>query len=60
MTWLIVAAAWAAELHGERPSAPVPAPEFQAVAHTGAARTRTDLMGHPTVLWFFPIVGTPG
>jgi len=26
----------------------------------GTPRTRDALMGHPTVVWFFPFAGTPG
>ncbi|MFK7930694.1 MAG: hypothetical protein AB8H79_21090 [Myxococcota bacterium] len=26
----------------------------------GTPRSRDDLMGHPTVVWFFPFAGTPG
>jgi cytochrome oxidase Cu insertion factor (SCO1/SenC/PrrC family) len=47
-------------LLGARPAAPVPAPEFTAVAHDGTPRTKADLLGHPTVMWFFPAAGTPG
>lgn len=35
-------------------------PEFAAVNHLGEPRSRADLVGHPTVLWFFPAAGTPG
>jgi hypothetical protein len=35
-------------------------PVFEAVNYDGALRTRADLIGHPTVLWFFPWSGTPG
>ena len=47
-------------LHGTRPAQPVELPEFAAVNHLGEARTRADLLGKPTVLWFFPAAGTPG
>lgn len=26
----------------------------------GTARSKADLLGHPTVVWFFPFAGTPG
>ncbi|MCB9745209.1 MAG: hypothetical protein H6740_21690 [Alphaproteobacteria bacterium] len=48
------------ELTGEVPEAPFPAPEFTATNHLGAPRSRDDLIGHPTVMWFFPAAGTFG
>lgn len=30
------------------------------IAHTGEPRTKDALLGHPTVVWFFPFAGTPG
>lgn len=48
------------EMHGTAPTAPVPLPEFTAYAHDGSPRSRADLQGHPTVVWFFPAAGTPG
>ena len=48
------------ELFGTAPTQPVPAPEFLAYSHESEPRTREDLMGHPTVLWFFPFADTPG
>ncbi len=55
-----VAAAAESALHGVAPAAPVPLPEFAAVSHDGSPRSRADLVGHPTVVWFFPAAGTPG
>jgi hypothetical protein len=49
-----------AELYGTAPTQPLPAPEFLAYSHEGEPRTREDLMGHPTVLWFFPFADSPG
>ena len=49
-----------ASLHGTRPDAPVPPPTFSAVTQDGEPRSREHLLGHPTVLWFFPFAGTPG
>lgn len=60
MWTVLLSCAWAQDGKGVPPAAPQAAPQFQAVAHTGAPRSRADLIGHPTVLWFFPIVGTPG
>jgi cytochrome oxidase Cu insertion factor (SCO1/SenC/PrrC family) len=47
-------------LMGARPAAPIAAPEFAAVSHDGSPRSKADLVGHPTVVWFFPAAGTPG
>ncbi|MCB9761769.1 MAG: hypothetical protein H6739_18145 [Alphaproteobacteria bacterium] len=47
-------------LHGERPSEPLPLPDFVATSHDGSARGPDDLRGHPTVMWFFPSAGTFG
>lgn len=49
-----------ASLHGTPPAQPVVLPEFAAMNHLGQPRTREDLLGKPTVLWFFPAAGTPG
>lgn len=35
-------------------------PEFSARSHDGTDRGQKDLIGHPTVMWFFPFAGTPG
>lgn len=46
---------------GTRPDEPRPAPDFEGVlAHDGNVRTRADLVGRPTVLWFYPMAATPG
>lgn len=47
-------------LNGTIPPGDVPAPDFTATAHTGEARTRADLLGHPTVMWFYPEAYTGG
>ena len=47
-------------LNGTIPPADVPAPDFTATAHTGEARTRADLLGHRTVMWFYPAAYTGG
>jgi len=39
----------------------VPAPTFAGVLdHTGAVVSPDALIGHPTVLWFYPIASTAG
>ncbi len=48
-------------LHGTRPSAPVPVlSAFGATNHGGSKRTASDLVGQPTVMWFFPAAKTGG
>ena len=47
-------------LSGTYPDAPKEAPTFTATSSDGAARSREDLLGHPTVMWFFPAAGTYG
>jgi hypothetical protein len=47
-------------LAGTVPPDCLPVPEFEAFAHTGEARGPDDLVGAPTVMWFYPAAGTPG
>lgn len=47
-------------LNGTVPPGDVPAPEFTATAHTGDPRTRADLLGRRTVMWFYPAAFTGG
>ena len=47
-------------LYGTLPAKAIPAPKFTAYSHEDEMRTREDLIGHPTVLWFFPFADTPG
>ena len=48
------------DLFGELPFAALPAPQFIAENYDGGTRTEADLVGKPTVMWFFPFAGTPG
>jgi hypothetical protein len=48
------------DLVGARPAAPLSAPEFSALDQDGEHRDRSFLLGHPTVLWFYVMAGTPG
>jgi peroxiredoxin Q/BCP len=50
----------APNLIGTPPAAAIDAPEFTAQNRDGAARSRADLLGQPTVMWFFPSADTPG
>ncbi|MES2644383.1 MAG: hypothetical protein V4850_33160 [Myxococcota bacterium] len=47
-------------LYGTPPESPVSLPSFAATNQYGAARSEADLLGHPTVLWFYPAAGTYG
>lgn len=48
------------ELYGTYPIDALSLPEFNATSQYGAARSREDLLGQPTVMWFFPAAGTAG
>lgn len=50
----------ASSLHGTPPPKAFPAPAFTALNQDGETRTRDDLEGHPTVMWFYPAAGTGG
>ncbi len=47
-------------LHGTVPGEALPAPEFTARNRDGSDRHQADLLGHPTVMWYYPIAGTSG
>lgn len=47
-------------LIGVAPDEPVPAPEFVATNYDNTLRDRDALLGHPTVMWFYPAAGTSG
>lgn len=49
-----------ADLHGTVPDAATPAPEFSVLNQDEQVRTRDDLLGHPTIVWFYPAAGTSG
>jgi hypothetical protein len=48
------------ELHGTPPDENLPVPVFTATAMDGTPRTQPDLIGQPTVLWFYPAAFTGG
>ena len=50
----------AGSLHGERPASPITTPEFRALNQHGQPRTKEALLGHPTVMWFYPAAATAG
>ena len=35
-------------------------PEFELSSHTGIEVTKGDLLGQPSVVWFYPKAATPG
>ena len=47
------------QLHGTAPAQALAVPSFEAVNSDGSSRSTPDLLGHPTVMWFFPYAGTP-
>ena len=48
------------DLHGSVPASAVALPDFNASNYDGAARSREDLQGHPSVIWFYPAAATAG
>ena len=46
--------------NGAVPTEALEAPEFAATNRDGGARDREDLLGHPTIMWFYPAAGTYG
>lgn len=50
----------ALDLHGVPPATPVPPPTFAARNLDGAPRAQPDLVGHPTIVWFYPAATTAG
>ena len=47
-------------LHGTQPDQALEAPDFTAWNSDGAERSKPDLIGHPTVVWFYPAAATGG
>lgn len=50
----------AQELNGTWAAERTPAPEFAATNRDRSPRSRPDLVGHPTVMWFYPAAATSG
>ena len=46
--------------NGTVPDSRIPAPEFEARNMDGSTRSRPDLIGHPTVVWFYPAAASSG
>ena len=49
-----------ATLVGVPPEEPVPLPDFSATNRDGTGRGPEDLVGRPTVMWFYPAAATGG
>jgi len=49
-----------ATLYGQPPAEALLAPEFTATNYDGTTRSKVNLQGQPTVMWFFPAAGTYG
>ena len=52
--------ATAAQLVGTLPEETLPVADFTATNSDGQPRTQADLIGQPTVIWFYPAAGTYG
>ena len=48
------------DFNGTLPPIEIAAPDLSAQNRDESLRSKDDLLGHPTVLWFFPFAGTPG
>ena len=48
------------QLVGQPPANPVPLPDFVATNYDEAPRSRDDLLGHRTIIWFYPAASTAG
>ena len=48
------------EYFGTAPTSDLPVPEFTAHNYDSEVRNKENLIGQPTVLWFFPAAGTYG
>ena len=55
---LLTSCAFGGKFHGTPPEAPISAPEFTATASDGTPRTRANLLGKTTVMWFYPSAAT--
>lgn len=59
-TWACRTDVPADQLHGAYPPSELAAPVFNAANYDGSPRTRDDLQGHVTVMWFYPAASTAG
>ena len=49
-----------AGLIGIPPQNPVGLPTFEVLNYDASPRTQADLLGHRSVIWFYPFANTPG
>ena len=47
-------------LIGIPPQSPVGLPTFEVLNYDASPRTQADLLGHRSVIWFYPFANTPG
>ena len=47
-------------LNGTAPRDPISLPTFAARNQYGEDRSEADVLGHPTIMWFYPAAGTYG
>ena len=48
------------DLYGNYPTKPVSVPTFAATNYDDTPRSRDDLEGHYTIMWFYPLAATAG
>ena len=48
------------QLNGALPDEPLGLPVFEATAQNGELRSQEHLLGHPSVIWFYPLANTSG
>ncbi len=48
------------QLNGAVPDELLGLPTFEAVAQNGELRSQEHLLGHPSVIWFYPMANTSG
>ena len=57
---LVIDTGTADSLTGTIPSQALEAPNFKARHYDKSERTKADLLGKATVMWFYPLAKTPG
>ena len=48
------------DTYGTLPTTDIGVPTFSATNSDGSSRNQDNLIGQPTVMWFFPLAATPG
>ena len=46
--------------HGTVPAGAIALPDFRATNQRDQPRSRENVLGHPTVMWFYPAASTAG